>query len=93
MYIHVILCADVMVVLIVVAASSVLSSGLKIKVGSTVDEVMNTCMDGRNHKTKPGPESKLFQHVSWQETPYPYIYIDVCLTMCLGLSRTEEDVF
>ena len=79
MYIHVIPCADVMVVLIVVAASSMLSRGLKIKVGSTVDEVMNTCMDGRNHKTKPGPESKLFQHVSWQETPYPHIYVCVCV--------------
>ena len=59
-----IVCADFLVLLAVIAASLPLTRGLKISIGSTVEEIMNTCMDGRNHKTKPGPESKLFQHVS-----------------------------
>jgi hypothetical protein len=36
---------------------------LKSPLGSTVDDIMNTCLDGRNHKSKPGAESDLFQHV------------------------------
>lgn len=39
----------------------------KYSIGRTVDEVMNNCIDGRNQKSKPGPESELFQHVSITE--------------------------
>ena len=30
---------------------------------TTLDDYLNTCIDSIKHKTKPGPEAKLFQQV------------------------------
>ncbi|KAK7496522.1 hypothetical protein BaRGS_00012174 [Batillaria attramentaria] len=34
----------------------------RIRKASSVNELLNTCIDGRNHKSKPGPEASLFGH-------------------------------
>lgn len=38
--------------------------GMNFSSGTTVEDIMNTCLDGQNHKSKPGPESNLFGHCS-----------------------------
>ncbi|KAL8598760.1 hypothetical protein ACOMHN_033323 [Nucella lapillus] len=40
------------------------AGGTDSPLGSTVEEIMNTCLDGQNHKSKPGPEASLFGHCS-----------------------------
>lgn len=33
------------------------------QVTDDADQLLNWCLDGKNHKTKPGPESQLFAQV------------------------------
>ncbi|KAK7097194.1 folate receptor gamma-like [Littorina saxatilis] len=55
---------DLLFALVELAAWLMLVKAYKYSIGRTVDEVMNNCMDGQNQKSKPGPESELFQHCS-----------------------------